>query len=526
MTTNPGASPEALLRGRFFFFVLCLLLPAGGGVAASEPVSITILHTTDVRGHVLSLRYREWRRHEGGLLRCSSLVKSIRREGAPVLLLDCGDLLSGSPEGLLTDGRLPLEAVNWMGYDARILGGDDWRGLSGSGEREAHTTIPLLGANLVIDDGAGHLRLNHRRWLKKEVAGVRIALVGLASPPATGMSSEEEVRVRWLPPDRALAEVLKEVRRWRPDILLLAAHYAAGTGRQGGASPLVGLLRRYPEFDIALGGGDGSVVREARTGRTVVAQAGRHGKWLGRIDVDVDPAGGGVWRCRSDVVPVTSAIEEDPRLRQALGARLGRIERQLEEVLGHTVAAIGGAERWPGQSAGGALLAAALREHTGTDAVLWGGDPAGHLHAGDIRYGDILRVVPPVRGWHRMSIPAIQLRRVLEENAALRGTADFWGLYGVTCDYYPGEDDPVRRLLLPDGTPPHGRRRLDVLFPAGALQRGAEGRRVLRSVALEPAARLRRLELDPPELVAAYVRRHSPLQIKPERGMRWRGESP
>jgi 2',3'-cyclic-nucleotide 2'-phosphodiesterase (5'-nucleotidase family) len=486
--------------------------------ANADIVTITVLHTTDVRGHVLSLRHREWRRHLGGLLRCGTAVREVRGEGHPVLLIDCGNLLSGSPEGILSHGRLPLEAANWIGFDARVPAGQDWPLIGGDDSLERHTSIPLVAANVDVDSTAVHLRLNHRRWVKKELAGVRVAVVGLASPPDVPWTAADNPRLAWRPPDEAIRDVLQETRAWRADILVLAAHSGETLGVGDGVEAIGRLVRRFPEFDLVLCGG-GPVARQYTIGRTLVAQAGGDGKWLGRVDVQVDRKQGAMVGLHSNPIEVNAGLEEDAALRQALGQRLGRIERALDDILGFTETPIGGAEPWPGQSALRSLLARGVREQVEADAVLWGGRDTGYLHQGEIRYEDILRAVPTEAEWSLIAIPAVELRQVLEENAEFLGTPDFLGLFGMTYAFVPGVSEPVQRLVLEDGTPPHGRRRLRIVVPTRFLRPDLQGRERLRAAAGEPEARWSRFTLDLPGLVARYVRRHSPLHVHTARGM-------
>ena len=78
------------------------------GVLGAREVPLTILYTTDLHGHLLSVPTKKEPRGAGGLLRCATLIGQVRAQEKNVLLLDAGDTFQGSAESWLTLGSRPM----------------------------------------------------------------------------------------------------------------------------------------------------------------------------------------------------------------------------------------------------------------------------------------------------------------------------------------------------------------------------------------------------------------------------------
>src|SRR5262245_11029262 len=108
-------------------FVLALLA-AWPAAAGAEEVRLTILHTTDLHGALTAWDYPSDRPAPRGLVRLAALVRQVRAEGGPVLLLDAGDCIQGSAisdtwrrQGM-TRPEPMTAAMAVMGYDAMAVG--------------------------------------------------------------------------------------------------------------------------------------------------------------------------------------------------------------------------------------------------------------------------------------------------------------------------------------------------------------------------------------------------------------------
>ena len=95
--------------------VLVLLTIAATLYGAVE-THVVILHTNDIRGHVIADA------DAGGSARLAAVVKEVK----PDLMLDAGEMLSGS---LISDtflGAPVIDVMNAIGYDAATVGANEF----------------------------------------------------------------------------------------------------------------------------------------------------------------------------------------------------------------------------------------------------------------------------------------------------------------------------------------------------------------------------------------------------------------
>ena len=502
----------------FSVFVFGLLVEA-----VARDVQITVLHTSDVAGHVLSLPHHAKREYVGGMLRCASKISEIRASFEHVVLLDCGQFEPGSAESVLTKGLLPKKVLEYLDYDARLLSHDELFRRAGAIETTGPGAfIPVIAAN-IDGDPTGWIRKNRilRYWVD-DIAGVRIAVTGVIEPSGGPRGFESSAAaLKILPVVQALSDTLKAIRRSSPDVYILLCYFAEAAADGSVLRRAAELARRFPDFDVILMAGSREVLRSYRIRDTILAQAGNDARWLGRIDLWYDTVGQRIERMESDVLPIDASVPEELGLRSRLGASLGRIRYQLEEIIGYSTMPIDGSQRWPGQSAMQELVSLCMGR--GEDIVLIGREQGGMLAKGSVRYADILRAVPDILEWAEVHITPPELREILEENLKQLGSRSFFGSYGILYHAYPDArtGDRVRDLRLSDGSPPHGRRRLRIRFPATVLnsEHDLVNRSKFRAIANRPKSRLSTSVIDTRKQAVKYIRGHSPVSVKPRRAM-------
>ena len=98
----------------FLVAAVCLLADRVIG----REVSVTLLYTADLHGHLAGVVSDRETEPGGGLLRCAALIRNIRKQEPNVLLIDGGDLIQGSAAGFLSQGDVMIDAVKTLRYDA------------------------------------------------------------------------------------------------------------------------------------------------------------------------------------------------------------------------------------------------------------------------------------------------------------------------------------------------------------------------------------------------------------------------
>ena len=120
----------------------------GNSMAASMNPSadrLTILHTNDTHSNIdpLPINHAKYP-GMGGVTKRMQLIQAIRAVEDQVLLLDAGDIFQGTPYFNRFGGKLELQLMSKLGYDAATMGNHDFdAGLHGFIAAKQHATFPL-----------------------------------------------------------------------------------------------------------------------------------------------------------------------------------------------------------------------------------------------------------------------------------------------------------------------------------------------------------------------------------------------
>jgi 2',3'-cyclic-nucleotide 2'-phosphodiesterase (5'-nucleotidase family) len=118
-TTQPSAmfSPEKSwtrrdflkLAGRAGLLSAFPTLASAIVALAPETVCISILHTTDLHGHILPTSDYDGTADRGGLARCVTQIRRWRRQNPNSILIDVGDVYQGTDVSLRNKGELMID---------------------------------------------------------------------------------------------------------------------------------------------------------------------------------------------------------------------------------------------------------------------------------------------------------------------------------------------------------------------------------------------------------------------------------
>src|SRR5438105_1368166 len=193
-------------------------------------VHITILGTTDLHGNIFPIDYYTNKPDARGLAKAASIIKRARRENPNLLLLDSGDTIQGTPLEYFhnkknNQPRDPMMlAMNSLGYDAMAVGNHEYNfGLQVLEKARREAKFPWLSANTYE---SGTDKTHYQPYLLKEIAGVRIGILGLTTP---GIPNWEN------PPNYAgleFREPVNEAKKWvdilrrqeHVDVVVIAMH--------------------------------------------------------------------------------------------------------------------------------------------------------------------------------------------------------------------------------------------------------------------------------------------------------------
>ena len=263
----------------------------------------------------------------GGMDRISTVVKAIRADRPDALLLDGGDTWQGSLTALRTDGQDMVNVMNALGVDAMTAHWEFTLGIDRVTEIvENELAFPFLGANIfdaMWDEPA------YEPYQMFERGGTKIAVIGQAFPymPIANPG--------WMFPDLSfgireerMAEVVNEVRANGAEVVVVLSHNGFDVDRK--------MAYNVPGIDVILTGHTHDALPEPLlVGKTHLIASGSHGKFISRLDLDVQ--GGEVRDVRHKLIPIFSdVIAPDPEMTALVEAERAPYTAELEEVIGQT----------------------------------------------------------------------------------------------------------------------------------------------------------------------------------------------
>jgi 2',3'-cyclic-nucleotide 2'-phosphodiesterase (5'-nucleotidase family) len=314
--------------------VLLACLFAGlplAGQTSTQRVHIVVLGSTDLHGNILPIDYYTDKQDNRGLAKIATLIKEVRKDNPNVVLVDSGDTIQGTPLAYFHNKRNNsppdpmMLSMNALKYDAMTVGNHEYNfGLKVLEKARSEANFPWLSAN-TYDQGTNNT--HYKPYIIKEVAGVRVGILGLTTP---GVPTWEN------PPNYfglEFHEPLIEARKWVPvlrekeraDVVVIAMHMGVEedlrTGQMNPGSVLnenqaVTIAREVPGVDVIFMGHTHRDVPSLFMNGVMLIQANHWGRHLARADLYLDKAGN-KWQlaARSALtIPVGDKVEADEEI--------------------------------------------------------------------------------------------------------------------------------------------------------------------------------------------------------------------
>ena len=263
----------------------------------------------------------------GGLDRLASLVKAIRAARPDnTLLLDGGDTWQGSYTSLLSEGADMVKAMNALGVDAMTAHWEFTYGSDRVQELVEELAFPFLAGNVVDTEWQEPVFPATRVF---ERGGVKIAVIGQAFP-YTPVANPRYKIPTWSfgIREKEVRGHVEAARAEGAELVVLLSHNGFDVDRK--------LAGRVNGIDVVLTGHTHDALPRVETvGKTLLVASGSHGKFLSRLDLQVE--GGALTGHRYRLIPVLSdAIQPDPEMAAVIDEIRKPHEATLGRVLGRT----------------------------------------------------------------------------------------------------------------------------------------------------------------------------------------------
>jgi len=414
--------------------VLSAFPTLAGAAATLEPdtVCISILHTTDLHGHILSTSDYYGTADRGGLARCVTQIRRWQRQNANSILIDVGDVYQGTDVSLRNKGQLMIDLFNHLKYDAWVIGNHefDW-GVEPFHQALRRSAMPVLAANTTLDgkpagssSDSQHPFAKVQPFIVKKIAGIKVAMIGITTP---GMSF-------WLPheftagmdfqhPVEPVRRAIAKANSDGADAIVLTGHMGLKprTGGDDFANTVMALTSEFPDVAAFIAGHTHQAIPSRRTNGLLFTQADHFGIHVGRVDLLFDRNSKKLLRAEAICELMDNRLHPDQVVISRAGSQLAESDAALAEPIGELAEALHAHGR-RGQPSeierliGAAIIESLLERNIVVDAVMHGVfDEHAKLAAGPTTVNDVWNVIPYENFIVTAKLSPEEIKTVMEE---------------------------------------------------------------------------------------------------------------
>lgn len=432
----------------------------------------------------------------GGYAHIATLVENTRKDRGEqnVLFLDGGDTWQGTAVALWTKGKAMVGAQNLMKVDAMCPHWEFTYGRDVVDDRISELSADFLAQNIRTEPWGDQVYPAYKIY---ERGGVKVGVIGQSFPyvPIAHPADLSEGLTFGIQPERMRMYVDELRKEKKVDVVVVLSHDGLEVDKK--------LASQVEGIDFLISAHTHDVVyRPVMVGKTAVVQAGTHGKFLGRIDVDV--RGGKVRDFRYKLIPVlSSAIPEDPVMKKYIDGVYAPWNEKLSEKLGEAETTLYRRDTFYGTF--DHVIMQAIRDRYDSEiafspAYRWGSTvPAGHEITMERVYDMTAITYPNVytfdfRGDRLKEILEDVCDNVFNKDPYFQQGGDMARLLGVTYDCHVNNDifDRLHNIKV-NGKPLDPNRKYKVSAWGGNLYRAGENLRPDHAPAYD--------------VVASYIRR-------------------
>ncbi len=408
--------------------------------AQGNTLTFTILHSNDTHDHLEPTVYtgkdaagKDFNVQYGGVGRIKAVVDSLKKSSINPVVLDAGDVFTGTIYGMIYKGLADLAYMEAFGVQAQTIGNHEFdNGPSQLAEYIKNASFPVVSAN--IDASAEPLL---KDLIKPStiisIAGQKVGIVGVTTP-STPITSSPGDTVKFLDPLASVQKAVDDLRSQGITKVILLSHLGYSEDlilapQLKGVGVIVGghshtPLGKYEGNGLPSSEGNyPTVLKDANNKTILITQVWEWGKFYGSLRLSLSSDGVPVaWK--GTVVPVTASYKADTRLNATLKAFTVPLDGFRKTVVGTAAVKLNG-ER------GDVRKRETNLSNLIADANLWrtknlgttislqnGGGVRASIQAGPVTQGDILTVQPFGNTLFVLEITGVELRAALENGVS------------------------------------------------------------------------------------------------------------
>ncbi len=392
----------------------------------SKRVKLTLLYWNDFHSatHPYPSVEEEGAPLVSGSAYFAAYLDSLRALNPNTMVICAGDEFTGDPLSTLTRGKAQIGLLNFMSPDVFTLGNHEFDyGVKNLKEALKLAQFPVVCANLYDREKKEflvppYLILNREKF--------KVAFIGLVTE-----GIEKEVK-EWdglevLDAESTLASYMNELED-KSDIQILVSHM----GLQKDKS----IAEKVQGLEVIIGGHSHTVLRKPRkVNGTLICQAGSRGRYLGKLDLFLNPQGKILSYHNYLVETFSEGIQPDDSVKNKIEELEKNTGLRLDEVIGKLITPW--IRKDQEESNIGNFLADAMKNYAKADVAFTNsGGIRKNLRAGPIKVRDIFEIAPFSDHLVAIELKGEELLGVLEKNC--RKGIDLLQVSGVSYSYFLG----------------------------------------------------------------------------------------
>ncbi len=266
----------------FSLLIVFYLLSLG----AFAQKKIVLLHTNDTHSRIDPMPENDkYNANIGGVVRREAFLNNVRSENKNVLVFDSGDFLQGTPYFNLFKGKVEIEALNMMKYDAVTLGNHEFDyGLEVLKDVVKQSKVAVITTNYdFTDTPLAGMTKKYQVFVKD---GLRIGVIGIGVQPKGLIASENYKGMKYLSPVETANETATYLKKKkRCDVVICLSHLGYEDDLEFAAKSI--------NIDIILGGHSHTFMEKNEIKKNAIGhdvtifQNGDKGLYVGRLDVEL-----------------------------------------------------------------------------------------------------------------------------------------------------------------------------------------------------------------------------------------------
>jgi 5'-nucleotidase len=278
----------------------------------ANPLSLSIFHVNDTHAKLEStltelkvditpeLKAKRTFIELGGFARLWAAVEALRAEKPNSFFLHAGDVFQGTLYFTEFKGKADGDFLNAMGLDAMVIGNHEFdKGPAMLADFIKDAKFPVLACNVDLSAEPA-LKNSIKPYIIKNVAGARVAIVGIANPETPDISSPGPT-VKFLDPVSSLEKVVAELEARGINKIVVLSHGGYEKDKEigskvNGVDVIVGghshfVLGSFADLGLKSEGDYPTVMKSPAGDPVLVVTSWNWANMIGVLDVDFDQDG-------------------------------------------------------------------------------------------------------------------------------------------------------------------------------------------------------------------------------------------